>query len=109
MSLKSIELQIAIPRTNEASNIQQQLHQRPTTDQMLLNEQTAKLTESNRKKSEKIDETAESRIRDQEQRSGSQHNQHAKGQKQDNQEQLTDYPAKPAKHPYKGNHIDYSC
>ncbi|WP_235439861.1 hypothetical protein [Paenibacillus sp. DMB20] len=64
MSLKSVEMQIAVPRTSEASRIQQEHHQRPTQDQSFLAGEHIKQSRQAAQRSTEIDETAESAVRD---------------------------------------------
>lgn len=102
MSLKAIEMQIAIPRTQEASNVQNQHNHKPVVDQNMLAEQTVKNTENLRHRSAQVDETGHSHIADQEsngQHSKSPYSKRKKSQK-DGITQL--------EHPYKGHHIDLS-
>ncbi|WP_440118851.1 hypothetical protein [Paenibacillus sp. QZ-Y1] len=103
MSFKAVELQIAVPRTSEAGRYQSEAQQRPITDQNLLAEQTAKEANEARQRSEALDETAHTAVRDgqskdKEQQSGSHEPDSA----------LSEDIVKPAEHPYKGKHIDLS-
>ncbi|WP_145408820.1 hypothetical protein [Paenibacillus xylanexedens] len=104
MSFKAVELQIAVPRTSEAGRYQNEYQQRPVIDQSLLAEQTAKEAEAARQRSEAMDETANAALRDNHMNDSEQNNssQHSKFS-EDAQENI-----KPAEHPYKGKHIDFS-
>lgn len=102
MSLKAIEMQIAIPRTQEASNVQNQHNHKPVSDQNMLAEQTVKNTENLRHRSTRLDESSHSHVADQEsnnQQSQSPYSKRKKSQK----DEVTQ-----AEHPYKGHHIDLS-
>ncbi|QLG41370.1 hypothetical protein MKY42_12120 [Paenibacillus sp. FSL W7-1088] len=103
MSFKAVELQIAVPRTSEAGRYQSEAQQRPVIDQNLLAEQTAKEANEARQRSEALDETAHTDIRDGQSRNKEQ-------QSGSNEPEATSAlePAKPAEHPYKGKHIDLS-
>lgn len=109
MDMKSIELQIAVPRTTEASAIQRELQQRPTTEQFMLNEQALKHMRTQRQRSEQVDESADGRIRDGEQ--GRQSGEESSGngqQAEDDNRNAAITDTVPAVHPYKGKHIDFS-
>ncbi|GAC43156.1 hypothetical protein [Paenibacillus popilliae] len=104
MNVKPVELQIAITRTQEASEVHQQQQQRPATEQMLLNEQAEKMTKKRRERNEQVETAQEARIRDKAKRDPS----HADGSGPES-EPAAPLPAVPAEHPYKGNHIDFTC
>jgi len=70
MSFRSIEMQIAIPRTNEIGNVQNHLMQKPTYDQAALAAETRRQKERERKRSEKIDGASAPLIRDDRQGGG---------------------------------------
>jgi hypothetical protein len=102
MSLKSIEMQVAIPRTGDAGMLQSQLLNKPIQDQAMLAAASMKQLEEQRKKSNKVDESSDHLKANQE---GHQKNQyHSKNksatQSKDEIEQT--------EHPYKGHHIDLS-
>ncbi|SEK21925.1 hypothetical protein [Paenibacillus sp. OK003] len=103
MSFKAVELQIAVPRTSEAGRYQSEAQQRPVIDQNLLAEQTAKEANEARQRSEALDETAHTDIRDGQSRNKEQ-------QSGSNEPEATSAleTVKPAEHPYKGKHIDLS-
>ncbi len=54
MTLRSIELQVAIPRTSEVGQIQNQLAQKPAYDQNQLAQQSAKKADEQLKKATKL-------------------------------------------------------
>lgn len=108
MSLKSVELQIALPRVQDAARIQEYNHQRPQHDQQLASEQMKTQQELERKRTASANETEKTLIRERQggnKRRGTltEHPQagHSKKDKKDKdgQEYL---------HPYKGHHIDIS-
>lgn len=103
MTLRSIELQVAIPRTSEVGQIQNQLAQKPAYDQNQLAQQSAKKADEQLKKSNEIDQAFELQIRDEEQKQGGGRNDQKRERKKDEQ-------AEPGQtvsvHPYKGRHID---
>lgn len=104
MNMKPVELQIAVPRTSEATRIQQDQQYRPISDQALLANQTTKELEQNRKRSAQVDESGINTIikRDD--------NHPSSGHDQTPQEHAEQEAEKkhPAEHPYKGKTIDLS-
>jgi len=107
MNMKPVEMQIAVPRTTDASAIQQQMQQRPTTEQFMLNEQAIKHMQAQRQRSEKVDASADGRIRDRESDSNQEHNATSQDHEQNDQKEGKE-TVQPAVHPYKGKHIDFS-
>jgi hypothetical protein len=108
MSLKAIDMQIAVQKSSEMGNRQNQLMHKPQVDQSLLASATERNTELARQKSSKIDETSNHRIRD-EQQNGKNKFLKSDKKKQD-KEGLTASSQSGAsiEHPYKGKHIDLS-
>ncbi|MFS0856856.1 MULTISPECIES: hypothetical protein [Paenibacillus] len=103
MSFKAVELQIAVPRTSEAGRYQNEAQQRPVIDQNLLAEQTAKEANEARQRSEALDETAHTDVRD-----GQSRNKEQQSGSNESEVTSTLETVKPAEHPYKGKHIDLS-
>ena len=110
MNVKPVEMQIAIPRTQDASAIHQQLQQRPITEQSLLNDQAEKMIRKSSQRNEEVQSSQESCIRDQEKED------RPDSERETAEEQLeaaenseTLIVSKPAEHPYKGKHIDFMC
>lgn len=103
MSFKAVELQIAVPRTSEAGRYQSEYQQRPVTDQNLLAVQTAKEAEEARQRSEAMEETAHTGVRDGQSSNG----EHEGGTREQETIQMSEQ-VKPAEHPYKGKHVDLS-
>lgn len=102
--MKSVELQIAVPRTQEVGKIQNELHQRTAQEQTLLTNQEIKDSRELRQRSSGVDETTNSSIREEgKQQQSSQHD----GRQQNNQQEQSS-ETQPAEHPYKGHHIDLS-
>jgi hypothetical protein len=99
MSLKAVEMQVALPRTHDAGQMQNQLLHKPLDDQSQLAGRQLKQTENDRKKSAKIGETAGLAIREQERRGREKQRQNKGGGRKAKQEAG-------AKHPYKGRRID---
>ncbi|WP_135547202.1 hypothetical protein [Paenibacillus cymbidii] len=108
MSLKSIDMQLAVQKNNEASIRQSQLLHKPVLDQEMAGEASAKQAERSRQRSAKVGDLTGLKVRE----DGSSNN----GQGRDGKPRgKAGTPAKaadktelPADHPYKGRHIDLS-
>jgi len=64
MSLKAVELQVAIPRTQEISRTQDQLNHRMTHGQQVIIDEQKRLSERNRRRPEDVKETAKGKIKE---------------------------------------------
>lgn len=64
MSLKPVELQIALPRTHDAAKVQNSQQQRPALDQQQLAGQNVKHSQEIAMRSSEVDESSESALRD---------------------------------------------
>ena len=102
MSLKAIEMQIALPRTHEAGKIQEQLQQRGQHLQDHAAQRVTKEDELKRKTVVRNEQKTEAWL-NKDGSSPSHHEQENKGNKQKKNPKL-DHPH----HPYKGKRIDYS-
>lgn len=101
MSLKPVELQIALPRTTDAGKVQHGLQQRPALEQQQLAVQNAKQSSELAHRSPEVDETSESALRG----DGGQDSQpDSRSSSQQEKRQLSHN----AEHPYKGRRIDLS-
>lgn len=101
MSLKGIELQIALPKTFEAGKIADQEHQQVLTGQELANQALQKQIERNRTavlKSEKSSQISE------EDSSNKKENNHQQGQKKNHHSSSFEQ----IEHPFKGHFVDFS-
>jgi hypothetical protein len=107
MNLKPVEMQIAIPRTQEATQIQQQLNHKPTHDQQLAAQLSSKQAEALQQKPNEVNKTHDSRIMNDSRGSGQGNGQSGK-QKQSSSQDPSGGEAGQAKHPYKGKHIDFT-
>ncbi|ANE47563.1 hypothetical protein SY83_16170 [Paenibacillus swuensis] len=103
MSLRSIEMQIAIPRTNDITPIQKEMNQKPSIDQQLLAEHATKLADEARSQSTRMEETDKSGVSDRE-RKGAPYI--PPGKRRKNSKQHPDQAK--SEHPFKGHHIDVS-
>ncbi|WP_068786025.1 hypothetical protein [Paenibacillus phocaensis] len=105
MNMKSVEMQIAVPRTNEAGRVQHDQQHRPLLDQSLLSVQALKDGEIERRRSAGVDESAHNTtVRREGNGSSAREQEHgSSGDKPDEQGQ-----EQKAEHPYKGKHIDLS-
>lgn len=100
MSLKALELQIAIPKTFEAGKIAEQHQQHVIHQQMHANEALKKEWER-KQLAVNTTENADA-ISEEDEQNGSSEKHSSMGGKKDEQEQQK------AHHPFKGNFIDYS-
>ncbi|MCF6093809.1 hypothetical protein L1765_07420 [Microaerobacter geothermalis] len=102
MSFKSVELQVALPRTQELGKIQEQINQRTAQDQAALASQQIKQLEYERKRSGNISRTEKQTIRrDQKNKDDSTNKKGKKStQKKKDEQEAVD--------PYKGRYIDIS-
>ncbi|WP_442599524.1 hypothetical protein [Neobacillus sp. D3-1R] len=100
MSLKAIELQVALPRTQDAGKLQEQIQQRGQILQDQIAEQSQKEQEKKRSTVIKNETTEKAILRNK--RESNQENQQQKSNQQ-KRDQIKD-----SKHPYKGTKIDFS-
>ncbi|MFF2908585.1 hypothetical protein [Paenibacillus sp. NPDC057934] len=102
MSLKPVELQIAVPRTTEAGRIQNELQHRPAADQQQLAAQNVKQSQEMTQRTAEVDDPSETALRDDGGRGNNPggHSSQEKGHNSDG--------SLGAKHPYKGLRIDLS-
>ncbi|MDF2670707.1 MAG: hypothetical protein K0R67_3013, partial [Paenibacillus sp.] len=64
MSLKSVEMQMAIPRTNDAGMLQNQLSQKPMHDQAALAAGAIQQSQKHRQKAAKLEESVPMKVKD---------------------------------------------
>jgi hypothetical protein len=108
MSFKTIDMQIAVQKSNEIGYKQNQLMQKTVIDQSLIASNTEKSTEAARHKSSKVDETTNHRIREEQQKEKNKGLKSTKKQQDKTvigahrQEEVS------LEHPFKGRHIDLS-
>lgn len=101
MSLKGVELQIAIPKTMDAGKLSEQ-HQQNVIQQQ-VNAHEALKKELERKQTTVNDSEPTDKISDDDQNKGNQDStQKQNHQKKNNQQE------KEAEHPYKGHFVDFS-
>jgi hypothetical protein len=62
MTFRPLDLQIAIPRTQELGNMQQQAAQRPVTEQNILEQGAAKQIEEMRKQNAAVEGSSKPRV-----------------------------------------------
>jgi len=103
MDFKAVEMQIAIPRTGEAAQWQNQMSQKPLHDQSALAAQVAAQEELQRKRSNKAEEAARPNIRD-DQGEGKRRGKFTVPESGSVKKRT---PAR-SDHPFKGRHIDLS-
>ncbi|RUT29738.1 hypothetical protein EJP77_13010 [Paenibacillus zeisoli] len=103
MDFKSVELQIAVPRTSEAGRIQQDAMHRPMHHQHALEDHNIKSSDRERRRSAQVDESTHASIRDDHQHPSREDRNRQQGE--DTPEQEKD---RAAEHPFKGHHLDLS-
>jgi hypothetical protein len=101
MTLRAVEMQIAIPRTQDIGKIQNQLHQRPTHEQFLLASEQQKENVRKQKSSESLEKTQMNFDKSQDQSNPRRHT-------YANHKKLKDNQRSENLHPYKGKIIDIS-
>jgi hypothetical protein len=99
LSLKLIELQVALHRTHDVSKIQEQLEQRSQQMQENVAISTQKEADAKRKNVNKNEENQEAKFEENQSSSNSSH-QKRNGKEREKKE-------KQIHHPYKGNFIDF--
>jgi hypothetical protein len=104
MSLKSVEMQIALPRTVEAGKIQEQLQQRGQNMNDIAAQQKLKEDENKRKTVNKQEQKGNVQLSQK-----NRDNQHdLNGQQEDEDDKEEKQRKKKDYHPYKGKVIDFS-
>ncbi|OEF98630.1 hypothetical protein [Desulfuribacillus alkaliarsenatis] len=105
MSLKAIELQVAIPRTKDAGRIQEQLQQRPQNDQTQLANAQKKNIVKEQQKTLETQQTEHQKIKEHQEK----HNKNSNQQQNKNRKNKSDKDnQKSTKHPFKGHSVDIS-
>ena len=99
MSLKAIELQIAIPKTFDAGKIVDQLQQQSSVNQSNAQAATARQLEKNRETVTELNHATETDLNEKKQSASEEER---KKQKIKEQEQ------KQIKHPFKGKFVDFN-
>ncbi|MFD1204175.1 MULTISPECIES: RNA polymerase subunit sigma [Sporosarcina] len=99
MSLKSIELQIAIPKTFEAGKVAEQKQQQSQLNQDLANALTEKRAE---KMKESVMETEEYAKTNPDRKNDQQQNEQKQNEKRKQEEEMKTI------HPYKGSFVDFT-
>lgn len=104
MSLKPIDVQLALSRTSETGKLQNQLTHKPVEDQMNLAVTASKKTEEMRKKSTGVDGVREMLIQEDGRQNQGKPNPQRRKPKDGEPAPDPDRP----EHPYKGHHVDFS-
>ncbi|KIL39222.1 hypothetical protein SD70_21350 [Gordoniibacillus kamchatkensis] len=107
MSLKAIDLQMALHRNDEAGVRQNQLLHKPEVDQVLLAGQAAKQTERAREQTAKLEHAAEMHIRDQGKQAGGEQGERQRRGRSEPEPGDNAEPKTPP-HPFKGHFLDVS-
>jgi len=102
MSLKAIELQVALPRTHDAGKIQEQFQQRSQVTNDLAALEMQKEVAKQEKSVVKHSQKDNVKLKKEDSDSNSQENEQQQEEKQKKNNE------KPITHPYKGRAIDFS-
>jgi hypothetical protein len=103
MSLKAIEMQIALPRTHEAGKLQEQMQMRGQLQHLLAEHEVHK--DEEKKKSTVIKQEQKAKLSfDSQQGQGDRPSSHSK----QNKKKQSSAGEQQINHPYKGNRIDFS-
>ncbi|GAA3406601.1 hypothetical protein ACFFNY_24440 [Paenibacillus hodogayensis] len=105
MSFRSVEMQIAIPRTSEIGQVQNHLMQKPTYDQTALAAKMTQRKERQLRQSTNVEGSDAPHIRD-EREAGTGGKGRGKATKKAGMAKERDDSAAGPAHPYKGRHID---
>jgi hypothetical protein len=108
MSLRPVELQIALHKNNEAGLIQNQLNQKPGQDQSLLASAATKEIEKERQVTGKADDVQQNAIRDQEREAADRTHKKTRSKRGSGSVEEDTASKERRVHPYKGKHIDLS-
>jgi hypothetical protein len=106
MSLKAIDLQMALHRSDEAVSQQNQLQHKPDVDQSQLAGQAVRRAEREREQTAKLEETAEMHIGSGD--SNGSGRRHSRGSNAPEAAEATSEEEKTPPHPYKGHFLDVS-
>lgn len=101
MNFKPVEMQIAMPRTTDMSQIAQHVQHKPANDQQHVVQSALKQAEVQRSSTEKTEQTAETAIRDSQSGARQSGRQDRRGSKRTGKTE-----GDTVSHPYKGKHID---
>lgn len=106
MSLKSVELQVAIPRTQDLGRKQEQMNQRNVIQHHQSLEDQKLQADLQRLRSSEVEAKKQARLSSEDPSSQSSTEQHAQQNAQ--QEEEKHQNERDAEHPFKGKHIDIS-
>ncbi|MFD2657176.1 hypothetical protein [Gracilibacillus thailandensis] len=100
MSWKAVEMQVALPRTQDAGKIQDQMQQQGRIDQNQLAQSMAK--EDLRRRKQVLEQEASQQLKNNKQKRDSHFQEVSEDKKKEKQHQQQ------YKHPYLGNKVDFS-
>jgi hypothetical protein len=105
MSMRSIDLQFALHKNDEAGIKQHKLSHKPQEDQSILETQSSVINEKQSQRAGMVDESSQAGVRDAMQEKNQKQGKDKKKHNSKSQESRT---AGRSDHPYKGQHIDLS-
>ncbi len=104
MSWKSVDMQLALSRANHVGHLQNQLNHKPKDDLTMLESAAVKQIETERKKTDKVDDQTELLVRDEQEGKEQRRQEKESGAKRNHPPKKQDSGSN--EHPYKGHHID---
>lgn len=99
MSLKGVELQIAIPKTFDAGKVAEQIQQQSSVNQSNAQAASDRQLEKNRETVTKSKNATETSLHDHE---------HEHAEQERKKHEKKEQEMKETKHPFKGNFVDFS-
>ncbi|WP_400163000.1 hypothetical protein ACAF76_008825 [Brevibacillus sp. TJ4] len=110
MSLKVVELQVALPRMTDVGRIQEQQLQRPIHEELNQQQERKQLDELNRQRPIEVNETEKNLIRERESREQKQNGERMSGEAAEEEKQAETLKSKavPMRDPMRGRFIDIS-
>lgn len=103
MSLKSVEMQVALPRSQDAGKMQEQLNRQGQQFQQTLTEKQLKEEQLKRQQVNKSDQVEKKNLTDEEEANRQDEQERKRNSKSKSTQQVPKM-----KHPYIGNRIDFT-
>ncbi|MGD8191041.1 hypothetical protein ACQCN2_13770 [Brevibacillus ginsengisoli] len=109
MSLKALELQVALPRTQDISRIQEQQQNRHALEQQVLIGDRKQFDQLTRQRATNVNESTGRKIKDDhEEKEHGQNHQQAQSNQPDEKKSKTSHSTIPMTDPLRGHYIDIS-
>jgi hypothetical protein len=109
VSLKSIDMSLAVHKSGDAGHAQRELQYKPQIDQDALADSNLKTVDTTRQRASKLDESDKSQIRKrQDDKNGKKGKTKGKADRSRASAEAMTGQASDPEHPFKGHHIDLS-